>query len=387
MKRQLPLEIRTFLWKLSDDMRVQRLLELSLGRVLEKNVREGRFALHGVTPQQAAHVADWLTSAVAAEAAWLADLDDLGRPKKLMKFGTVDAVVKEADKSMERFARLNRLVEIRQGEEELFWETGDGFHAVRLMTPRALDRESGEMGHCIGQGAYDARLESGRFMYLSLRDRSGRPHVTMELDLRRSRGPLVLQCVGKQNSPPEPRYAAALVAMCVEKGFRVGNVGDYVFDTHGAVHHVRSLPDGITVPGHLVLAKVADLALPSRMSVHGSLLLSDCGGIAMPDRMTVAHDFAIWGGSISRQGADLHVGGLLSLTGVEVPAGGVAERVDTGRVNAVNVPGWTSLEGLSTRNGTHFEMCGVPDSPGVVADRTAGFCRPAGRVVPWAVPG
>lgn len=104
----------------------------------------------------------------------------------------------------------------------------DGYYVVRLMTPEALDRESGVMQHCIGQGAYDHKLEDGNFVYLSMRDRFGKAHATMELDVRPVRGPILVQCQGKQNRPPEAAYVGLLT-----RRTRSGTTGNTRGETRG----------------------------------------------------------------------------------------------------------------------------------------------------------
>ena len=188
MRKPLRPEISSFLWKLTDDPKILRLLELSLGRVLDNAAARGEFATGLVNPQQAAHIRDWLAAATANDEQWLKTTDHEGRPRKLLKFGSVEAITAEADKAMRKFAQKNRAVILEEGSEELYAELEDGHYVVRLLTPEALDRESGEMRHCIGQGAYDNRVGTEHYDYLSLRDRFGKARLTIELDLRPARG-------------------------------------------------------------------------------------------------------------------------------------------------------------------------------------------------------
>jgi hypothetical protein len=69
--------------------RVEELLYLSLGRIALKECR--RDILWCLKQDQAhvRHVVDWIVSAVVNNAEWLSNLDELGRPKKLMKFGSL----------------------------------------------------------------------------------------------------------------------------------------------------------------------------------------------------------------------------------------------------------------------------------------------------------
>ena len=76
---------------------------------------------------------------------------------------------------------------------------GDGYKIVRLLTPKALDRESARCDHCIGKGGYDAAVTSGVAKIFSLRDTNGDeniPLATIEV-----RGKEVLQVKGRSNGP------------------------------------------------------------------------------------------------------------------------------------------------------------------------------------------
>jgi hypothetical protein len=110
MTKKLRPDIASFLWKLTENEQVLKLLELSVGRVLEKAAAGGAFPMSLINASQATHVTDWLTAAVLADEEWLKAIDDHGRPRKLMKFGSVEAIVAEADKAMAKFSQKNRSV-------------------------------------------------------------------------------------------------------------------------------------------------------------------------------------------------------------------------------------------------------------------------------------
>ena len=55
----------------------------------------------------------------------------------------------------------------------------DGFRVVRLLTPKALDRESALCGHCVGEGGYDRDLRAEHARVYSLRDGENTPHATV----------------------------------------------------------------------------------------------------------------------------------------------------------------------------------------------------------------
>jgi hypothetical protein len=93
-------------------------------------------------------------------------------------------------------------------------ELSDGWTAQLLESPSQLEDEGDVMGHCVG--SYWSRVQAGLIAILSLRDRKGSPHVTIELAPPGGTGricsPLhqgrydVEQIQGKENSLPVERY-------------------------------------------------------------------------------------------------------------------------------------------------------------------------------------
>ncbi len=152
------------------------------------------------------HITDWLKAAVGNDEAWLKHLDDRGRPKKLMKFSSMEDITKEANKAMLKAAQRFSAVKLVEGDEELYAELQDGFYVVRLLTPAALDRESAQMQHCIGNGGYDKALANPDNLYLSLRDKHGKAHATLEVNDGK-----LIQLQGKQNTVPVDKYLDVLV--------------------------------------------------------------------------------------------------------------------------------------------------------------------------------
>lgn len=187
--------------------RVEELAYLSLGRIALKECRRNIAWCLEQDPTHVRHVIDWIVSAVANNAKWLSNLDDQGRPKKLMKFGSLEAMFAEADKAMRRALSKER-ASLGEGDESVFADDGGDYRIVRLKTPRALDTESGEMRHCVGQGGYDHRLADRDYLLLSLRDRRNYPHATIEVRANR-----IIQFRGKANHEPKAEYRDAAVRL------------------------------------------------------------------------------------------------------------------------------------------------------------------------------
>jgi hypothetical protein len=183
--------------------RLRKLLYMSIGRIAVKECRRDIHWCNLQSNDRVSHIADWLAGAIAAEAAWLSNVDEQGRPKKLMKFGSLDAMHDEADKQMRKKLPQKRS-KLGGCDEENFADEGGEYYLVQMKTSKALENESGAMCHCVGHGAYERRLSEKRSLMLSLRDRKGWPHMTIEI----ANGEVV-QARGKANSYPKDVHAAA----------------------------------------------------------------------------------------------------------------------------------------------------------------------------------
>lgn len=121
-------------------------------------------------------------------------------------------------------------------------EFDGGVHVSELLTAKALKAEGGAMGHCVG--GYWPRVLSGETRIVSIRDRNGHPHVTIELGrpsrLRLEDGTIVsiereprigkdqvaeisgewlaVQVRGKQNNPPVEKWQGYLERYLAETG-------------------------------------------------------------------------------------------------------------------------------------------------------------------------
>lgn len=290
---------------------VRALLDICIGRLAS---RDGdRFK---IDDEQLRHIADWLRAALTNDEPWLKNVDDRGRPKKLMKFGSVYAIVREADKAMLKAAQKLRVVKLADGDEELVETLQDGYYVVRLLTPTALDRESAEMQHCIGNGGYDEYLECDKHEFLSLRDKAGRPHVTMEIE-----NGCVTQLQGKQNAVPVKKYRDLLIPFIkVQKlqvdipAYRLG----YVIDIHGDWHRIDELPEGLEVEGSVNLARTYVSSIPRGLKVGSYLSLAHSAIKKLPEGLEIGGELNLNYTDIEALPRDLKVGGDLSLIGSEI---------------------------------------------------------------------
>ncbi|MCZ7860907.1 PcfJ domain-containing protein [Agrobacterium salinitolerans] len=296
------------------DEELARLLAMSVGRVLLRATSGGR-SQHA-DDQTLRHISDWLAAAIAVDAPWLKNVDAHGRPKKLMKFSTIAQITAEANKAM-RFAN-SQLKTTRVADEKVYMNLDDGYCLVRLLGPHSLDRESAAMQHCIGNGAYDTHLLSGKRMYLSLRDPSGNPHATLEIDLERQQ---LIQLQGKQNRAPIRRYLETLKPYLERSGLAlnvpVSRLG-FVIDKHGTWHSIHELPDGLEIDGNLDVSGTDLLDLPMGLVVSGDLYANGTRLRGLPDGLSVGGSIHLAQSRIQNLGNTTIVRGDLNLAGAHI---------------------------------------------------------------------
>jgi hypothetical protein len=194
------------------NMDAYRVLEKSLERIIEKELRKDAQWLanyHNDTPFY--RVRDWVKSAVDNNAPWLSNVDEHGCPKKLAKCSSLEALVAEADKQMKK--DLDRSGSVPASWCRVFAEDGGPFNIVRLNSRAALDDESNRMRHCIGNGGYDHLIGREDHLLLSLRDRNGQSHATIEVIDKQ-----VVQFQGKANSTPKDEYREAAERLLLPLG-------------------------------------------------------------------------------------------------------------------------------------------------------------------------
>ena len=306
-------QINPFIQPYASQPALFSLLDVSVGRLLR---REGNPL--AVDKEKLRHIADWLRAALVNDEPWLKNVDERGRPKKLMKFGSIDDIVREADKAMLKAAQKHHGVKLVDGDEAFHAEIYDGFYLVRLLRPAALDRESAQMQHCIGDGGYDEYLNDEGDLYLSLRDPQGKAHATMEIADGK-----IIQLQGKQNQPPIRKYLDLLVPYIRNSGLDVDlpatHLG-HVVDVDGVWHPLENLPEGLTVGRSLDLSRTSISALPDRLTVSGDLILCRMPITKLPESLTVGGDLNLGGTPITELPNSLTVGRGLYLNSTNVVA-------------------------------------------------------------------
>ncbi|WP_315921850.1 PcfJ domain-containing protein [Mesorhizobium sp. SP-1A] len=305
---------------------VARLLTLSVGRVLKNIAARGdQWASH-YRPAEVSHIADWLRAALVNNEAWLTHTDAKDRPRKLMKFASIAQITQEANKAMAIAIQQQGQVTLVVGDEELYATTSDGFHLVRLKTPAALDRESAEMQHCVGHGAYDGWLNMSGYMVLSMRDRHGNAHATIEIENGR-----VTQIQGKQNQMPRRDYLESLVRYFVTENGKsfdmtpaLMNWGA-VMSAGSEIVNIHELPDGFESYSSLDFTEIRNAHIPLNLVVNGHLNLCETDSETLGP-VSVRASLKIRSNSnIERIEGDINVGSSLILSSCEklssLPAG------------------------------------------------------------------
>jgi hypothetical protein len=305
-------EIDRYLDENAPDPHVSALLKLCLGRVLKRF--DGVWA-EAFSRDDFRHISDWLSAAIIEKSPWLSRLDDLGRPKKLMKFSTVKGILAEADKAMLVFAQKHGDLKLKDGDEAVWLDLENGYVLVQLLTPAALDRESSVMQHCIGGGGYDRYLESGERTLLSLRDAYGKPHATIEA---KSDGSIV-QLQGKQNGLPARRYVEAMRMAFLRSDFNPSDIMDrlgFVLSSSGDMLDKFNLPSGAEIVGDLTYRlQNGDFRLPDGLTVLNSLHLHGYPHLNLPSGLTVKGGFVLARSKVERLPRDLVVLGDIEITG------------------------------------------------------------------------
>lgn len=297
------------------DERVAELLWHSVGRIWLKHGE--RFLTHDFARiGMIAHIADWLKVSVIDNAPWLAKVDCHGRPRKFLKFGTLEAIHAEADKQMRlKQTRQAEIDALSTDDEVMHFDLGEGWRIVRMLSASALDRESSLMQHCIGHGGYDEDLaEDDGTLLLSLRDPRGKPHVTLEIV-----DGVLEQFQGKQNNVPLGKYIERCLPFLRSAAVECNGMGFLVKDVGGTVYSIYDLPDKLTVKGDLTIHgdKERAVRLPNEIIVDGDVSISchsdEPGFSSIPCSLHVSGNLTMRGAQIKELPTSFVVGGSITL--------------------------------------------------------------------------
>ncbi len=297
----LPLQDRVdeFLRALAKDDEIFRLLKLSFGRVILNRKIDDFTKLAGDVDLGRR----WLQRAIRLDSEWLRRTDNLGRPKKLMKFSDIPGILREIRKCHTKEAQSLAQIVVAEGDEEWFADLDGGFHLVKLKSRQALIREGGALQNCLGDGYYDDWLAKDEFMYLVLRDERSRSHAIAEIASDDNR---VLEVRGKQNKTPVMKYLAPLARFFTEREWPIRNHWrrGFVIDDVGVVHD--TIPDRLSLRGDLIIEDCEDVVLPRELAVTETIHVNRCTISKPAEHMTAAYllveggsgEFLAWGVSV-----------------------------------------------------------------------------------------
>lgn len=315
-----------------DAASVEHELILSVGRVLLKEAKRDEFIEASIalkeqdekdldwsllSDEKTRHIVDWLKASKMNNEQWLQNLDDRGRIKKLMKFSSLSQIHDEADKVMRIKAQQSITAEVSTGAEKIIETLADGYYIVQMLTPTALDRESAYMQHCIGNGAYDDGLKDNKVEYLSLRDKIGKPHATLEIH-----DDIVVQLQGKQNKSPAQKYLNLIIPYLKVRKLGWNNDvakqgGIYDIDYN---FHPLDIPfsDDLCVNGNIDFIETSIYALPNNFKVIGNLSLDFTRIKKLEDGLEVAFDISLEDSDIEHISPDIKIGGDLILANCQI---------------------------------------------------------------------
>ena len=282
---------------------------------------------------QVRYVSDWIAAALAREEAWLQDVDEQGRPRKLA-VGSLEAALAKAAKAM---VQQRNYVPEDNGDTRSVMEFPRGFRIVQLLSPAALDVEGCILGHCIGDGAYDDELCKGNAAFYSLRDGSNRPHATFNIDIETN---VLKQCKGKENKPPAYKYMPFVKAFVERGNFGLNEAASHTglikagTNYHSIFHlpenleittnldlrdtSLTSLPAGLKIRGYLDLRRTAIKILPANLWVGKYLDLSNTSITELPEGLRVGLYLDLSNTLITELPERLCVGGGLNLSGTAI---------------------------------------------------------------------
>jgi len=262
------------------------------------------------------HIADWIGAALLDNDEWLSKVDEQKRPKKLLKIGSLEVAIHEANKAMAlKNQKLALTLGVNAGNATVVEKFDHGYTMVQLRTPEELDYESVKMGHCIGQGKYDEKLISGSHVYYSLRDGFNKPHATLGVDVASN---ALLQCRGAQNKPPVRQYMPFVQKFVKANHYKLTEGASHtgLIEQDGEYYDINNLPEGLKWRGNLDLHGCTSLThLGDHITVSGNLDLRGCSYLAhLGNHISVGRDLNLYVcKSLTHLGNHISVGRDLNL--------------------------------------------------------------------------
>lgn len=249
---------------------------------------------------------------------------------------------------------------------EFVMDLGDGFKAVKLLTPEALDAESDKMGHCVGQGGYDRAVKSNAIQIYSIRDEKGEPHVTFEIQNN-----LVKQCKGKADKLVIKKYLPYVQKFINRMGLNpyddaknMGMVKDIsgkfinMYEMPEGAHfknldlsntEVSVLPKGVIVDGYADLSGTRLKSLPEDLKVGKNLSINDTGIESLPFGFSVGGSLSAKRSALKALPEGLRTGGSLDVSDTKVSSFprtfSIGKDIDISRTEIRDIPSDLKVNG------------------------------------------
>jgi hypothetical protein len=289
------------------------------------------FVLHPDAERELRRINRWLKEAIKRKEPWINNVDGDARVARLRNIKTLAEALALCREDEQRFRRT-RLAErdLALGNNpahvRVLQASGEDAVFVELMTQEALRWEGQHMRHCLGRRMYVERLASFGFQYFSLRDRRGRPRVTLEVADGR-----ITQCKGTANSDPFLRYGKAIEELAEAQNWECDDPSRPVpqelleeldLDRMLVDHDMLLSAEQLPLPRTLYVDSAFEAinlqgltALPVLMSVRGNLAIRNCHNLRfMPKWLQVLGDAVIENCSgIQQLASNFHVRGSLVL--------------------------------------------------------------------------
>lgn len=243
-------------------------------------------------------IARWLYSAVQNNEEWLKKLDAKGRPKKLVNIGTLDQALHIAKKYEDHVKSKydpESKTDIMDVDISFVDNVSNDIHVVKLLTPKALDRESDFLGHCIGNDGYDSALLNRESVFYSFRDIENKPLMTLQADYLTKR---LVQCRTKNNGRAKDKLLECLNVFAKKYGiYSHEMVCDFYLFAHGQFSNdIYDLSHLDTISGNLTYHNPErKVFLAKKLTFNGNLSFYGYNfkNLKLPSDISVVENFSI----------------------------------------------------------------------------------------------
>lgn len=158
------------------------------------------------------HLMDYLDAALTGDPL-LATRGLALTPEQLAKSSVPDIVAKTSE--WNKLLEAQKLGDLNKGIKQVHWTDPDSGYQIVELAPEGLAAEGAAMKHCVG--GYCSQVADGKSRILSVRDRDGKPHATVEVTARPTDSggvaSNVVQIQGPRNGPIDPAAQPALRAL------------------------------------------------------------------------------------------------------------------------------------------------------------------------------